>query len=202
MCECEGVQVNQSPRLLVIIGSTRPGRVGGAVAEWIIEQAQLHGHFQVEVADLAQIKLPLMDEPNHPRLRQYTHEHTKLWSAVVMRADAVVCVLPEYNHGFNAALKNAIDYLFHEWAYTPVGLVSYGGVSAGTRAAQMLRQVFAALSAPVSVPSVTIPFVANQVDDNGHFTSSPLLDQSAQEMFTELGRLERALRGLREEKRV
>ena len=82
-----------------------------------------------------------MDEPKHPRLREYEHQHTKDWSARVEAADAFVFVHPEYNYGITAPLKNALDYLSQEWNYKPLGLVSYGGVSAGTRAAQMIKQV-------------------------------------------------------------
>lgn len=185
------------PTVVVIIGSTRPGRVGAAVGQWMEQVAVDHGGFTVEMADLAQINLPLLDEPNHPRLRRYVHEHTKAWSALIERADAVIAVMPEYNYGFNAALKNAIDYLFHEWAYTPVGLVSYGGVSGGTRGAQMLRQVFSALNTMVSTPAVTIPFVAQSVDENAVFHPSQIVQDSASQMLDELVRLEQALRPLR-----
>ena len=97
------------PRLAVIIGSTRPGRAGLPIAQWFVERARAHGGFEVEVADLAEIDLPLLDEPNHPRLRKYTKQHTKDWSARIERADAVVFVTPEYNYGYPAAVKNAID---------------------------------------------------------------------------------------------
>ena len=99
------------PVLQVIIGSTRPGRVGPAVADWIIERARARGDFEVVVTDLAELNLPMFDEPNHPRLRQYVHQHTKDWSAIVEASDAFIFVIPEYNYGFNAATKNAIDYL-------------------------------------------------------------------------------------------
>jgi NAD(P)H-dependent FMN reductase len=88
------------------------------------------------VADLAAINLPMADEPNHPRLRQYVHQHTRDWSALIDCADAVVFVTPEYNHGYPATVKNAIDFLYHRWAEKPVGFVSYGGISAGTRSVQ------------------------------------------------------------------
>ena len=104
------------------------------------------GGFTVEVLDLAEIGLPMLDEPNHPRLGNYTHEHTKAWSASIAAADAFVFVMPEYNYSFNAPLKNAIDYLWAEWQHKPVGLVSYGGVSGGLRAAQKVRQVVTSLS--------------------------------------------------------
>jgi hypothetical protein len=115
------------PTLQIIIASTRPGRVGLPVARWFESRARTHGGLDVEVVDLAEIDLPFVDEPNHPRLRQYTQQHTKDWSAKVDAADAFVFVMPEYNYGFNAPLKNAIDYLHQEWLYKPVGLVSYGG---------------------------------------------------------------------------
>ncbi|HEX5299265.1 MAG TPA: NADPH-dependent FMN reductase, partial [Streptosporangiaceae bacterium] len=103
------------PVLQVIIGSTRPGRVGKPVADWIIERARARGEFEVVVSDLAEINLPMFDEPNHPRFHQYVHQHTKDWSAIVARSDAFVFVIPEYNYGFNAATKNALDYLNAEW---------------------------------------------------------------------------------------
>jgi NAD(P)H-dependent FMN reductase len=90
------------PTLTVIIGSTRPGRAGLPIAEWFVERARKHGGFRVEVADLAEIDLPLLDEPNHPRLRKYTKQHTRDWSARIERADAVVFVTPEYNYGYPA----------------------------------------------------------------------------------------------------
>ncbi|MFZ0079625.1 MAG: NAD(P)H-dependent oxidoreductase, partial [Trebonia sp.] len=133
------------PVLRIIIGSTRPGRVGPAVADWTAERAREHGGFDVQVTDLAEVNLPILDEPNHPRLHQYVHQHTKDWSTLVEDSDAFVFVTPEYNYGFNAALKNAIDYLHGEWQHKPAGIVSYGGVAAGTRAAQMLKQVLTAL---------------------------------------------------------
>jgi NAD(P)H-dependent FMN reductase len=119
--------------LSVVIASTRPGRVGLPVGRWAAETASAHGGFQVEVADLAEVALPMMDEPHHPRLGQYVHEHTLRWSALVDAAGAFVFVTPEYNHGPAASLLNAVAYLFREWLYKPVGFVSYGGVSAGLR---------------------------------------------------------------------
>ena len=129
------------PTLQIIIASTRPGRVGEPVADWFSARARQHGGFELDVVDLAELALPFMDEPNHPRLRRYEHQHTKDWSARVDAADAFVFVTPEYNHSYNAPLKNAIDYLHQEWEYKPVGFVSYGGVAAGTRAVQALKQV-------------------------------------------------------------
>jgi NAD(P)H-dependent FMN reductase len=185
------------PRLLIVIASTRPGRVGLPVGRWFESHARAHGAFDIDVADLAEIELPFMDEPNHPRLRQYTHQHTRDWSARVEAADAFAFVMPEYNYGFTAPLKNAIDYLHMEWQYKPVGLVSYGGVAAGTRAAQMVKQVVTTLKMTPLVEAVSIPFVAQFVDDEGVLQPNEVMEQSATAMLDEMLRTAEALRGLR-----
>jgi NAD(P)H-dependent FMN reductase len=185
------------PRLQIIVASTRPGRVGLPVAEWFRDRAAKHGGFEVELVDLAEWNLPFMDEPNHPRLRRYTHQHTKNWSASVERADAFVFVMPEYNYGFTAPLKNAIDYLNHEWQHKPVGLVSYGGVSAGTRAAQMIKQVVTTLKMVPVADAVSIPFVAQFIDDEGQLRANEVMEASATAMLDELVRWTAALASLR-----
>jgi NAD(P)H-dependent FMN reductase len=187
------------PHLQVLIASTRPGRVGLPIARWFTGVADAHGAFSVEVVDLAAVDLPFMDEPNHPRLRDYTHQHTKDWSATVERADAFAFVMPEYNYGFTAPLKNAIDYLNQEWSYKPVGLVSYGGVAAGTRAAQMVKQVVTTLRMTPTAEAVSIPFVAQLLDDEGLLRPDEGLVAAADAMLDELVRVEAALRPLRAE---
>jgi len=185
------------PVLQVIIGSTRPGRVGSAVADWIIDRARARGDFEVEVTDLAVRNLPIFDEPNHPRLRQYVNQHTKDWSEIVERSDAFVFVIPEYNYGFNAATKNAIDYLNQEWQNKPAGIVSYGGVAAGTRAAQMLKQVMSALKIVPVTDSVNIPFVAEKLDEDRRLKPNEIMEAAAGAMLDELARWAQALRPLR-----
>jgi len=185
------------PKLLIVIASTRPGRVGLPVTEWFAEQAAAHGGFELEVTDLAELDLPLLDEPNHPRLRQYTKDHTHAWSAIVEGADAIVMVTSEYNYGYPAALKNAIDYLHNEWRYKPVGFVSYGGVAAGTRAVQQLKQVVSALSMMPIAPSVNIPFVQQFLDDNRVIQGNEVMQKAASDMVDELLRVQEALAPLR-----
>lgn len=185
------------PLLQIVIGSTRPGRVGGPVADWFASQARHHAGFEIEVVDLAEVNLPMFNEPVHPRLGQYQHQHTRLWSATISRADAFVFVVPEYNYGFNAATKNAIDYLSQEWAYKPVGFVSYGGVAAGTRAVQMLKQVMTTLKMSPMFEAVNIPFVSQFLGPDGRIHANQVMQQAAQEMLDELQRWEEALRPLR-----
>ncbi|MCC5574745.1 MULTISPECIES: NADPH-dependent FMN reductase [Microtetraspora] len=185
------------PILQIIVASTRPGRVGLPVAEWFRDRAVAQGVFDVEVVDLAEVDLPFMNEPHHPRLRQYVHQHTKEWSATVERADAFVLVTPEYNHSFNAVLKNALDYLHGEWQYKPVGFVSYGGVSAGTRAVQMLKQIVSGLKMLPVVEAVAIPFVREFVDEEGRVRPNDVMNQSADAMLAEIARLAPAFHSLR-----
>ena len=184
------------PKLHVILASTRPGRVGATVAEWIQQRAVEHGVFDVRLVDLLEVGLPFLDEPQHPRLRQYQHQHTRDWSATIDAADAYAFVVPEYNYGMNAPLKNALDFLHHEWRHKPVGFASYGGISGGTRAAQMAKQVVTALAMMPLPEAVTLPFVRNQVHD-GVFQPSEANERAATAMLDELARWARALRPLR-----
>jgi NAD(P)H-dependent FMN reductase len=185
------------PVLQVIVGSTRPGRKGLAVARWVQRLAEEHGGFDVELVDLGELALPVFDEPRHPRLQRYTPQHTREWSAIVGRADAFVFVTPEYNHSFPASLKNALDYLSVEWADKPAGLVSYRGVSAGLRAATALKPVLAALRMVPVVEAATIPFVQQFLTDDGAFLPNEQLAEGGTAMLEELLRLTTALRPLR-----
>jgi len=185
------------PRLMIIVGSTRPGRVGIKVAEWVRERAEERGDFEIDFADLKEIDLPLLDEPKHPRMREYEHEHTHRWSRRVDAADAFVIVHPEYNFGINGATKNAIDFLHHEWKDKPVALVSYGGVSAGQRAANQLYPVLATLGM-ITAGSVPIPFIKNFLNDDGELEPNEDMEDGLSGVLDDLTRYEEALRPLRE----
>jgi len=185
------------PHLQIVIASTRPSRKGPAVALWFEQIARTHGGFDVEMVDLAEVDLPLIDEPEHPRLRKYHHEHTKAWSARVSRADAFVFVTPEYNFSIAPALVNAIDYLVHEWAYKPVGYVSYGGVSGGLRAVQMSKLLVTSLKMMPIPEAVTLPFFNRLFDDQGLFVPGEVQDKAATAMLDELTKWAGALAPLR-----
>jgi NAD(P)H-dependent FMN reductase len=185
------------PTLQIIIASTRPGRVGPSVAAWIYDRAVTHGGFNVELIDLAEVNLPMFDEPNHPRFHEYVHQHTKDWSATIERGDAFIFVIPEYNYGFNAAIKNAIDYLNVEWQRKAVGFVSYGGIAAGTRAVQMLKQVVTTLKMVPISDSVNIPFVQQFLDDDRRLRPNDIMEAAATTLLDELAVWESALGSLR-----
>jgi len=182
--------------LKIITASTRPGRRGIAVSHWVLESLKLNPDFKTEHLDLAEINLPFLDEPHHPRFQNYTRQHTKDWSFKISAADALVIIMPEYNHGFIAPLKNAIDFLHNEWAYKAVGIVSYGGISAGTRATQLLKPVLSVLKMlPVS-ESVSIPFFESHIKE-GIFVSSDILNKSLHAMLQELVKVDKGLRIIR-----
>ncbi len=185
------------PTLKIINSTTRPGRKGPAIAAWVADMARQHPEFQVEVLDLGEINLPLMDEPFHPLQQQYQHAHTKRWSATIAGADAFVMVTAEYNSGIPAPLKNALDYLGKEWAFKPVAIVSYGGVSAGTRAAQMLKGVLSALKMVPLAETVATPFFDQFINAQGVFAPNPVSEKAAHDMLAELLRCTTALKPLR-----
>lgn len=183
-------------KLKVIVGSTRPGRVGIHVGKWIHGVAAAHPAFDADLVDLAEVGLPLYDEPVHPRLRKYQHEHTRRWSAIVDAADAYVLVMPEYNYSVAPALANALDYVFAEWACKPAGFVTYGGVSGGLRAAQLIKVTLSALKVVPIPEAVVIPFVANHISD-GVFVPNETHVTAAGQMLDETARWAEALKPLR-----
>ncbi|QSI33282.1 NADPH-dependent FMN reductase [Variovorax sp. RKNM96] len=189
------------PRLHTLICTTRPGRLGPAIAEWAHEFAQAHGRFDSTLVDLAEFSLPVFDEPEHPRLQQYIHAHTKAWSASVAAADAFLFVMPEYNHGPPGALINAMNYLVREWQYKPVGFVSYGGVSGGLRGVQATKQLMSTLKLVPIPEAIVVPNFTQHVEADGRFVPNELHTASGMAMLEELHRWTRALAALRVEAR-
>jgi NAD(P)H-dependent FMN reductase len=178
-------------RLAVIIGSTREGRVGDRIARWFVAEAGRRAGVRVSVIDLAGFAFP----------RGYPAEatpQTAAFAAEVERADAFVVVTPEYNYGMPAVLKNALDYLHHEWAHKPIAFVSYGGVSAGTRSVQMAKQVVTTLRMFPIPEAVSIPFVFQLLDDEQRLVPNEVMSGAAKAVLDELVAVEKALRPLRQ----
>lgn len=184
--------------LKVIVTSTRNGRQGIAVANWFAEKVKEHNAFNTEILDLKEIALPMLDEPNHPRLKNYQYDHTKAWSKKIEEADAFVFVIPEYNYGLPPSLVNAIDYLFSEWNYKPAALVSYGGISAGLRSAQMSKLILTTVKVFPLTEAISIPFFAKQINEEGVFIANPLIDKSYNEMMDELIKWTKGLKYMRD----
>src|SRR6201981_647789 len=117
-------------KIAIIIGSTRPGRNGEAVAKGVYEIAHKRSDAEFELVDIKDFNLPLLDEPVPAAMGNYSKPHTKAWAAKIDSFDGYVFVTPEYNHGMNGALKNAIDFLYREWNNKAAGFVGYGGAGA------------------------------------------------------------------------
>src|SRR5438105_8774520 len=179
----------------IIVGSTRPGRKAGAVAEWLYEIVKSRKDAEFEIVDIAEYNLPLLDEPVPPTLNQYTKAHTKNWSAKIASLDAFIFVTPEYNHGTSAALKNAIDFLFYEWNNKAAGFVSYGGAG-GVRAVENLRLVMG----EVKVADVRAQVALSMWTDFENFTTfkpHERHDKAVHAMADEVIAWGGALKGLR-----
>ncbi|MCO4316042.1 NAD(P)H-dependent oxidoreductase [Phyllobacterium sp. 21LDTY02-6] len=185
-------------KLNIIIASTRPGRGGPPVAEWFHEFVRQDGTFEPVLVDLADINLPLLDEPSHPRMKKYEHEHTKRWSAVVDAADAYVFVMPEYDYNAPPSLINALIYLWNEWNYKPASFVSYGGISGGMRAVESVKGLMSALRLVPLSESVPVPLYQNFINDEGVFQPNEAITNGAKTMLAELAKWAGALKPLRD----
>ncbi|MBG6105167.1 NAD(P)H-dependent FMN reductase/GNAT superfamily N-acetyltransferase [Micromonospora vinacea] len=186
-------------RVLVLMCSTRPGALGPVVTQWLTEtvasRAAALGVELVPVA-LGDLNLPFLDEEEHPSSGVYQQEHTRRWSAIVDAADGFIVVTPEYNYGMPATLKNALDYLSREWAWKPIGFVSYGHTSAGTRSVQHAKQVVTTLRL---VPlGATVAIRIGDAVENGRLLPDATRDTAGVGLLDELVRVAHALRPLRE----
>lgn len=186
--------------LKIILSTVRPSRKGPVIGAWIFEVAKQYGSFNVELLDLGKINLPMMDEVHHPSLRKYEHEHTKKWSASIEEADAFIFVTAEYDFNYPAPLRNALEYLVHEWGYKAAGIVSYGGVSAGTRAANSLKGDLASLKIVTLPEMVNLPFFTQGINDKGELVASEISTKAALNMLKELERWTKGLKLIKENK--
>ncbi|WP_193597545.1 NADPH-dependent FMN reductase [Microbacterium sp. YJN-G] len=183
-------------RIAVIIGSTRPGRNGQAVAEWVLEQAQGRDGATYELVDLADFPLPHLDEPMPAAYGQYAGEHTQAWSEKVASYDGFVFVTPEYNHSISGVLKNALDYLYAEWNNKAAAFVGYGSLG-GARAVEQLRAVASELQLAHVRQSLAFS-VFTDFEQFTDFKPAEIHTQSAATMFDQLESWSVAMRSVRQ----
>jgi NAD(P)H-dependent FMN reductase len=150
-------------RIAVIIGSTRPTRICAGIARWSQQALNKESPLRYELIDLAEINLPFLDEPLKSALRDYQHEHTKTWSKLISGYQGFVLVSPQYNWGYPAPLKNALDFLYYEWHDKPVSTVTYG-TRGGGKAADQLRQVCNGLHMRPVETRIEVVITEEQVD--------------------------------------
>lgn len=182
-------------KIAIILGSTRPGRNGEAVAKWILDQAKNRTDAEFELVDIADFNLPLLDEPMPAGYKQYTKDHTFKWSEKIEEFDGYIMVTAEYNHGIPGALKNAIDFLAQEWANKAVGFVSYGSAM-GVRAVEHLRLVAGELQM-ADVRQQVMFSLFTDFKDMSEFTPQDFHKESVEVMFDQVVAWSKALKPLR-----
>jgi len=187
-----------SLRIAVIVGSTRPGRRGAEVADWVVARAQAQVDADIELVDLADYHLPLLDElapaahgPDH-----YEHAHTKAWAETIDSFDAFIFVTPEYNHSMSGSLKNAIDFLYREWHNKAAGFVSYGIDAGGSRATEQLRLVMGELQVADVRASVALSLMDDY--DDARFAPRPVQGKRLEMLFDQVIAWGAALKPIRE----
>jgi NAD(P)H-dependent FMN reductase len=183
-------------RIAIVVGSTRPGRRGRQVADWVLKRAAGIQGAEFEILDLADFELPLLDEPLPPSLGRYEHEHTKAWARAVGPFDGFVFVTGEYNHSVPGALKNALDFLYAEWNNKAAGFVGYGSAG-GVRAVENLRLIAGELQMADVRAQVVLPF-ATDFQDYTTFTPSGAAEDQLTTMLEQVAAWAGALKPLRQ----
>ena len=183
-------------RIAIILGSTRPGRNGEAVAHWVHGLTQSRSDAEYELVDLAEFNLPLLDEPVPPSQGKYSKPHTLAWAAKIKPFDGFVFVTPEYNHSTSGALKNAIDFLYAEWNNKAAGFVGYGSVG-GARAIEHLRAIMAEVQV-ATVRNQTMLSLMTDFENFKQFKPAAHQEKSVHAMLDQLVAWSGALKPLRE----
>ncbi|MFI9380741.1 NADPH-dependent FMN reductase [Kutzneria sp. NPDC052558] len=182
-------------KIAVILGSTRPGRKGKPVADWVMDRARARTGAEYELVDLADYPLPHLDEAIPPAMGRYQGEHTKAWAAKIAEFDGYVFVTPEYNHSTSGVLKNAIDYLYGEWNNKAAAFVSYGSLG-GARAIEHLRGVASELQLAHVRQQLSFS-VYTDFENFTAFTPGEQHEAAATTLFDQLESWTRALKTVR-----
>jgi len=185
----------QKLKVGIILGSTRPNRIGEAVAKWVHGLAVARDHADYELVDVKDFELPLLDEPIPPSQGKYSQPHTKKWAAKIDSFDAFVFVTPEYNHSTSGALKNAIDFLYKEWNNKAAGFVSYGSAG-GVRAVEHLRLIMAELQI-ADVRAQVMLSLFTDFENYSTFKPAPQHEQTVKQMLNQVLAWGTALRTVR-----
>jgi NAD(P)H-dependent FMN reductase len=185
----------QRLKIGIILGSTRPNRLGEAVATWVHQVAVTRNDADYELVDVRDFNLPLLDEPIPPSQGKYSQPHTKVWAAKIESFDAFVFVTPEYNHSTSGALKNAIDFLYKEWNNKAAGFVSYGSAG-GVRAVEHLRLIMAELQIADVRAQVTLSLFTD-FENFSTFKPAPQQEPTVKKMLDQVIAWGAALRTLR-----
>lgn len=168
--------------IAVIYGSSRPSKMGEAVANWFVGEIEPAQGSEIEMIDLAELNLPMINEPMPPITGEYMFDASKQWSKRIQSFDGFVFVVAEYNLGYTPILKNAIDTLFHEWGKKPAALISYGSYPAST-AAEQLKTVLKPFEMKVSDKTLHVSPISEAVSDDGALDATKVAGDSPQDIF-------------------
>lgn len=186
----------------IIVGSTRPGRRGCAVAEWVASVAAKERPMDdFDIVDLADFALPLLDETHPAASGLYGNAHTNRWAEAIARYDGFVFVTPEYNRSISGALKNALDFVYAEWNNKAAGFVGYG-LHGATRAVEHLRLILAELKVATVRTQVALSlhhdFTFSAPTEPGDVTPGPHQHQTLTALLNDVVVWSRALQPIRE----
>lgn len=161
--------MNSIPKIKIILASTRQGRQGEKIGKWVSDSLRGDSRAEWQLLDLRDYKLPYYDEAASPRMLagKYTDPQILAWLEQIAAADGFIIITPEYNHGYPAVLKSALDFPYYEWNRKPVAFVSYGGPAGGARAVEQLRQVVIELQMAPIGEAIAIPFFRQAFEENG-----------------------------------
>jgi NAD(P)H-dependent FMN reductase len=151
-------------RVAIVVGSTRPTRISAGIADWTLRNVQSESPLHYELIDLAEVNLPFLDEPVMAARGEYEHEHTRAWSQLVSSFEGFLFVFPQYNWGYPAVLKNALDFLYWEWREKPVSFVTFG-TRGGSRAALQIQGVLQGLHMNELADHLEIRIAEDDVDE-------------------------------------
>ncbi len=184
-------------KIQIILGSTRDARQGEKAAKFIYEFAKKRKDFSVEYIDLKEWNFQFLNEASPPSMGNYSDPKTKKWASKINESDGYIFVTPEYNHGYSAVLKNALDLIYKEWNNKPGAFVSYGG-AAGSRAVEQLRQVLVELQMAPIRAQVMITSIWTAFDSKGELINKEMYEKSTNAMFDQLVWWAHALKSARE----
>lgn len=173
-------------KIKILTGSSRPGRFNIQPAQWIYDIAKQHEDIDVELIDVADLNLPFLDEPVPPSVNKYSKEHTKQWSKRISEADGFIFVTPEYNHSVSAVLKNAVDYLYHEWSFKPISFISYGASAGGARAVEHWRGIAGETKMYDLREQILLPSYYENLDEQGKYKFTERQETSAAGILKDL----------------
>src|SRR3989338_10850147 len=185
-------------KIQIILGSTREGRHGKKVADWIADLAKKRTDFELEFIDLKDWSINFINDKNPPGMGVYTDSLVQKWAKKIDEADGYIIVTQEYNHGYPAVLKNALDVIYKEWNNKAIAFVSYGGFVGGSRSVEQLRQVAIELQMAPIREAIFIPFIWQAFNEDGNLKNEEDYNKRVESMFNQLVWWKNALKKARD----